>query len=68
VKFKRTSAFLWCLRYAKRDGAREREKRKERERKRREKSEGKERRFFSLNLIIFTYSLPTHCITSSWQY
>jgi hypothetical protein len=50
-------AFLWCLRYAKRRGAREREKRKERGKEKRKKT--RERRgdvIFPQPLIIFKYS------------
>jgi hypothetical protein len=50
-----TTAFVRCRKFAKRDGAREREKRREREKKRGEKREGKdEKRVIPSNSMIFT--------------
>jgi hypothetical protein len=43
------AAFLWCLRYAKRGGARKREKRKKREGEKRKKRGKREGRIISFN-------------------
>jgi hypothetical protein len=56
-------AFLWCLRYAKRRGAREREKRKEKREREREETKAREKRgdvIFPQPLIIFTYYNMIH--------
>jgi hypothetical protein len=50
-------AFLWCLRYAKRRGAREREKRKERGKEKRKKRGKGEEMSFSLNPSLFSRTL-----------
>jgi hypothetical protein len=55
-----TRAFVWCLRYAKRRGAREREKRKEREKEMRKKRGKEEEMLFSLNLSLFSRTLQQH--------
>jgi hypothetical protein len=52
-----TLAFLWCLRYAKRRGAREREKRKERGKEKRKKRGKGEEMLFSLNPSLFSSTL-----------
>jgi hypothetical protein len=49
--------FLWCLRYAKRRGAREREKRKERGKEKRKKRGKREEMLFSLNPSLFSCTL-----------
>jgi hypothetical protein len=51
------AAFLWCLRYAKRRGAREREKRKERGKEKRKKRGKGEEMLFSLNPSLFSHTL-----------